>query len=453
MFYLFHIRSCASPAAGASRTSSCPLACATVYAPWPQAPATLGAVLDCVHSALSVLPPLLVRGPLHIPPLLGSLCLAQGVHVILGPLLQGPAHPALILAAACIGQPPLGFLCWGAVVHGGAAQRTAACLCMHAVASNVHFRQPFCEALTAAFTVALSPAGYSSLPPEVALASHAVLVARAIAAPAFPAGQAAPAQQPAPAAAPPPPEPHAEPRPPGGRDLRATAWAVSVMKSRRGALCRAPACREALAKGDLRVCNPDLANPLYYHPACVEGGLGPYDQVRGTEALSPEQQNAVRGHCDRPGRPTRAEYVADHGRAKRARTDPDTARQAAALGVPLLEEDDGALGPEPGDPSSSMPPQPANLQWWDTVDYDALERYVPTILQVPANVSAALAQLRGRVAEQLLAAKAAGDAAAQARAEKAFTFFDRVMLFTPGKTRGGQKAHNSGGLTRILTRR
>ncbi|CAK0819717.1 unnamed protein product, partial [Prorocentrum cordatum] len=147
--------------------------------------------------------------------------------------------------------------------------------------------------------------------------------------------------------------------------------------------------------GDLRACNPGLANPLYYHPGCVEGGLGPYDQVQGTGALSPEQQNAARGLCDRPGQPTRAEYVADHGRAKRARTDPDTARQAALLGVPLLEKDDGALGPEPEGPSSSMPPQPANLERWDSIDYAALEQDVPTILQAPTNVSAALAQLRG----------------------------------------------------------
>ncbi|CAK0881852.1 unnamed protein product [Prorocentrum cordatum] len=34
-----------------------------------------------------------------------------------------------------------------------------------------------------------------------------------------------------------------------------------------------------------------------------------------------------------------AEYIADHGRAKRAKTDPDTARQAATLGVPLFDED------------------------------------------------------------------------------------------------------------------
>ena len=50
------------------------------------------------------------------------------------------------------------------------------------------------------------------------------------------------------------------------------------------------------------------------------------------------------------GLPTRAEYIADHGRAQRAKTDPDTARQAAALGVPLLEEDDGAFGPAQEDP-------------------------------------------------------------------------------------------------------
>ncbi|CAK0812954.1 unnamed protein product [Prorocentrum cordatum] len=90
------------------------------------------------------------------------------------------------------------------------------------------------------------------------------------------------------------------------------------------------------------------------------------------------------------------EYVTDHGRAKRGRTDPATARQAAALGVPLLEEDDGALGPVPKDPTSGRPAQPANLEWWDAVDYDAMEQHATAILL--------------------------------ASAEKAFKFFDRAHV-------------------------
>ena len=151
---------------------------------------------------LSALPPLLAMGPLLVGPALGSLCLAQCVRTFLGPLLPGDIHSVLILAAACVADTPLHFLCWGAAVHGGTGQHAAAYLCVSALAFDVHFRRPLCEALTAAFTIALSPAGYANLSPKIVLASHAVLLVQAIAGPAFPAGQAVPAHQTASAAPP-----------------------------------------------------------------------------------------------------------------------------------------------------------------------------------------------------------------------------------------------------------
>ena len=225
------------------------------------------------------------------------------------------------------------------------------------------------------------------------------------------------------------------------------------MRSRRGCLCRASVCRGPIEKGELRAFSPALANPQYFHPRCVEGGLGPYEQVQGTATLTPAQEDETRDCCDRPGRPSREQYLEDVRRAKRARADPEQQRQAAAMGVPLLHPDDGAPGRPPEEEEETDRQQPRNLAWWDEVSYDDMKDFVATVTDVPREVAAALAQLRGQVAAAILQALERGDALAQQRAEKLFTFFDRTLLFKPSKTRGGRKAGNSGGLTSILTRR
>ena len=94
------------------------------------------------------------------------------------------------------------------------------------------------------------------------------------------------------------------------------------------------------------------------------------------------------------------------------------------------------------------------MAWWDSVGYDALRHHVATELHVPEAAGAALAQLRGQVAQRLLEANDNGDATTLQRAEKLFTFFDRVLFFKPGRTRGGRKAgQNSGGRAAIFARR
>ena len=118
------------------------------------------------------------------------------------------------------------------------------------------------------------------------------------------------------------------------------------MLKAKGCHCHAMACKGPIRRGDVRAFSTTLAHKLFYHPECVEGGLGPYDAVVGADALPPQQQDVVRGLCDQPGRPTRAEHVQEVLRAKRARhaepgsvpADPD---------APLQQPDDGHPGDLP----------------------------------------------------------------------------------------------------------
>ena len=348
LFYLFHVRSCAAQATGARATTSSPGSVPLQYAPWPQAPTGVNRVLEYVHRALTCTPSALVLFAAWAPLLTGGVSIAILAQNLAGPVLQGPVHPALVLVAACMSATPLEFLCYGACVHGGLWQITVASTCAVALGSDFHVDRPVCRALTLGATWILSPGTYATMTPAMAL-GHCVLTARAVLSPAFPAA-APPQDQPQEQGGPPPPpqSPHPQPRPPTGRDALVTTWAVDVMSSRRGCLCRSSQCRGPIEKGELRAFSPALANPVYFHLRCIEGGLGPYEQVQGTAALTPAQDDETRDCCDRPGRPTRAEYVEDVRRAKRAKVDPEAQRQAAALGVPLLQADDGDPGRPPG---------------------------------------------------------------------------------------------------------
>jgi len=86
------------------------------------------------------------------------------------------------------------------------------------------------------------------------------------------------------------------------------------------------------------------------------------------------------------------------------------------------------------------------------VSYDSLAQDVRTVVKLPDEVARALAALRGRVAVTLLNAYSSGDAAMQHRAEKLFTFFDRIMLHGNQKQRGG-KAAKGRGLSQVLISR
>ena len=90
-----------------------------------------------------------------------------------------------MLLAACVASTPLDVLCLGAAILGGPSQRCLACLCSVGLAAEFHVSRPFCELLTLAATISLSPATYSDM--SFASGGHAVLIVRTLIAPAFPA--------------------------------------------------------------------------------------------------------------------------------------------------------------------------------------------------------------------------------------------------------------------------
>ena len=259
-----------------------------------------------------------------------------------------------------------------------------------------------------------------------------------------------------PEAAPPPP-PAPAPCARGGRVL---SWHIDTKPDRRSCCCSLASCREPIQRGDLRVRSAGhKVNPRYFHASCVEGGLGPAGELGGLSALSEVDRAKALPLCDRPGVPTRAEYVQDTRRAKRVCAAPGVAASAVGFGVPLVHEGEElpAALPEDADPTGSCEggaaPPLCNLGWWDSVSYDSLRQHVRTLGKVPSCMHQPLASLRGDVAAAILAARAAGDALAERRALKLFVFFDRVFLHHPGRARGGRKVAKGGGVSHAVSRR
>ena len=83
-----------------------------------------------------------------------------------------------------------------------------------------------------------------------------------------------------------------------------------------------------------------------------------------------------------------------------------------------------------------------NLEWWDSVAYDQLSSWVPTLGKVPKDIHHGLALFRGAVCREIREARSRGDAVGEARAWKLLTFGDRFLLCAPPSTRGG--AQHSG---------
>jgi len=401
---------------------------------WPTAPAGAAAVLEVVHSLLTLAPPALAAFVAWGPPLVCCVGLSSMVHAALSPVLSTPAHAALVLLAACFSATPLTFLNYGAVIHGVPLQRILACASALALGSDFHVGRPWCETLTLVTTLGLCPA-MGPAPPPLQTAAFAVLLIRAGASPAFPGGAAddeAAARPPAvpqgPAAAQPPadaPGPAADPM---AVDAAHTPpppeWGVDVMGHRRACACYGPSCREPFSKGDLRAYRPRQTGThrQYFHPGCVEGGLGPVEEVEGAAALQPELLEELRPHCDQPGRPTRDEFLAAQ-RAKRRRTlAVPPARSGAARNRRPDDGDDEAID---GQETQADPDTGAqiliNLGWWDGVSYDDLSTDVRTLGRVPGPLTHSLALLRGAVATAFLSAVESGDVAAAERAGKFLT--------------------------------
>ena len=182
-----------------------------------------------------------------------------------------------------------------------------------------------------------------------------------------------------------------------------------------------------------------------------------------TADLSPENQAQARAHCDQPGGQTRAEFVEEARKAKRARLARGAAPPAAAGAAPS-----GGGAAAPAGPGQQQPPRELdddgqgladlpedreqlgqhegylqedlqNMEWWDAVTYDELRDWVPTLGNTPKDVHHGLAALRGTVCKEIILARDLDDAVAEGRACKLLTFLDRLILATPrrrGKKEG-----------------
>ena len=317
LFYLHHHRSCASSAAGAQSGSPGGSTPGPRAAPWlpqpgPWGDACLDMAFHCCEFAFSGFV-FCLRPDVWLPMGLGSL-----LHSALG------GQTSAVQLAALVSCNPVPWVAARSLLLGDFRSPLGVAV-LGAIAADFHVRPWMCKLFSAFVVAAGCPAwDYTA----------GLLVAAALAWPAFPGDE--PEPQP-----PPPPQPHPAHRPPTGRDVVVTTWAVDVLTSRRACLCRAAGCGERFEKGELRTFSPHQVNKLYYHPRCVEGGLGPFDQLGGTDVLTTEQADTIREYCDQPGSTTRAQYVEDTRRAKRARADPEQHLQEAALGAPLLDTDDG----------------------------------------------------------------------------------------------------------------
>ena len=241
---------------------------------------------------------------------------------------------------------------------------------------------------------------------------------------------------------------------PAAQGSNVATWFIDAKRTRASCTCFASSCRGPISRGDLRVRSAaSTANPRWYHASCVEGGLGPLENLEGFAGLQQEEQAKAQTFCDRPGGVSRAEYVEAVRQAKRQR------RQAA---------DPGEANPPVGEPNEHFDELPEdqdaanhdtgcrveelrNMAWWDTVWYDELENWVPTLGRTPRDVHHGLAIFRGTVCRDIRHAREAGDAAAESRACKLLTFMDRLVLTATQATRGGRK--HKGSLSSTITAR
>ena len=199
-------------------------------------------------------------------------------------------------------------------------------------------------------------------------------------------------------------------------------------------------------------------NTKWFHLECVTGGLGPFAEIEGLQALSADQQDLVRAHSDQAGGVTRESFVADVRQAKKARLDGSQAPGPA--GEAFVEEDiddllneqirDGETQDQANQADSPIGAELRNMAWWDDVGYSELKSWIPTLGRVPKDVHHGLALLRGAVCREMRETRERGDTAGEARAAKLLTYLDRLVLHAPRSRRGG-KHHQ--GLGKVITAR
>ena len=110
--------------------------------------------------------------------------------------------------------------------------------------------------------------------------------------------------------------------PPERRGLRIMQWYAEAKRNRQPCACRAQGCGGNIDQRSVRVRSAaNTTNCQWYHPACVEGGLGPFEAIENTGSLEPRDADVLRGFCDQPGKLSRAEYVRDMRDAKRVKVE------------------------------------------------------------------------------------------------------------------------------------
>ena len=201
-----------------------------------------------------------------------------------------------------------------------------------------------------------------------------------------------------------------------------------------------------IVKGALRVCRAAAVHQRWYHPQCVEGGLGPIDAVLGIEDLTSEQRASIAGCCDDPAPDgnKRANYVVSCARAKRMRSCPEEAR---VRDKDAEEELPPELDPfELGDDAAAETLQ--NLSWWDSVSYSSLDTWIPTMGTVPPQLHHAVARLKGALCVEKMLAKEARDDTRLRRVWKVLSFIDRLLFASPNR-----RGKDDDSITNIVTRR
>jgi hypothetical protein len=159
--------------------------------------------------------------------------------------------------------------------------------------------------------------------------------------------------------------------------------------------------------------------------------------LEGLGQLAADDAHLARTFCDQPGRTTRAEYVEDARQAKRLRKGEHLGDVTVG---PLAQAEEHYVGddlPEDNGPALSTDIL-RNMGWWDSVGYDSLQDWTPTVGKVPKDLHHGLALLRGAVCKEILTASDGNEQLAEERACKLLTFLDRLVLCTPGSKRGGK---------------
>jgi hypothetical protein len=247
--------------------------------------------------------------------------------------------------------------------------------------------------------------------------------------------------------------------PPKGSSVPAGAgvakWKANVCSTNRGCSCCASNCKEHIHRGEIRVKSDADSAARWFHASCIEGGLGPTGDVNLEGAFDDDARATLAEFCDTAGGGERAAFL-QAARAKRPRTTENADPAPMDMGASSGSSATGAAAAAPqagsdADPEEDPPELTAdtslptfeslqNFAWWDSVSYDSLQQWVPTMGTAPASTHHAVARLKGAIAKCAYEAKLSGDEEARKQAWKAFSFVDR-LLYATARSKGSGRTN------------